>query len=401
MTPMDSSGRAGPGDVALPPVPPASRRKALWVGGMALLMALLLGLLYAFNSFRSHAIADFFAHSRPPPAIVAMTVAERQSVPHYLGGIGSIAAVHQVTIASQVGGAVTQILFTAGQDAAAGQPLVQLDDGPEQGDLKNFEAQQRYDALTLKRNQELATKQAVAQSTVDQSQSLLDQANAGIAKTKALIAQKLIRAPFAGRLGVRLVEVGQYVAPGTAMVSLTDLSRLYINFTLPEQTAASLTAGQEVEIGVDAYPEQRFKAKINAIEPQVTADTRTIKLQAVMDNPEGKLLPGMFANVRVLLPARPDVITVPETAVENTLYGDSVYVVEPEGTDDKGQPLLKAKRVPVTTGEHVGGRVAILSGVKAGDRVVALGQNKVLFDGAAVAPSGNEGLALPAKIPTN
>ncbi|HXY99116.1 MAG TPA: efflux RND transporter periplasmic adaptor subunit [Stellaceae bacterium] len=401
MTPMDSSGRAGPGDVALPPVPPASRRKALWVGGMALLMALLLGLLYAFNSFRSHAIADFFAHSRPPPAIVAMTVAERQSVPHYLGGIGSIAAVHQVTIASQVGGAVTQILFTAGQDAAAGQPLVQLDDGPEQGDLKNFEAQQRYDALTLKRNQELATKQAVAQSTVDQSQSLLDQANAGIAKTKALIAQKLIRAPFAGRLGVRLVEVGQYVAPGTAMVSLTDLSRLYINFTLPEQTAASLTAGQEVEIGVDAYPEQRFKAKINAIEPQVTADTRTIKLQAVMDNPEGKLLPGMFANVRVLLPARPDVITVPETAVENTLYGDSVYVVEPEGSDDKGQPLLKAKRVPVTTGEHVGGRVAILSGVKAGDRVVALGQNKVLFDGAAVAPSGNEGLALPAKIPTN
>ena len=401
MTPMDSSGRAGPGDVALPPVPPASRRKALWVGGMALLMALLLGLLYAFNSFRSHAIADFFAHSRPPPAIVAMTVAERQSVPHYLGGIGSIAAVHQVTIASQVGGAVTQILFTAGQDVTAGQPLVQLDDGPEQGDLKNFEAQQRYDALTLKRNQELATKQAVAQSTVDQSQSLLDQANAGIAKTKALIAQKLIRAPFAGRLGVRLVEVGQYVAPGTAMVSLTDLSRLYINFTLPEQTAASLTAGQEVEIGVDAYPEQRFKAKINAIEPQVTADTRTIKLQAVMDNPEGKLLPGMFANVRVLLPARPDVITVPETAVENTLYGDSVYVVEPEGSDDKGQPLLKAKRVPVTTGEHVGGRVAILSGVKAGDRVVALGQNKVLFDGAAVAPSGNEGLALPAKIPTN
>ncbi len=398
---MDSSARAGSGDIAIRPVPLRSRRMALWLAGMALLMALMLGLLYAFNSFRSRAIGDFFAHSRPPPAIVAMTVAERQAVPHYLTGIGSIAAVHQVTIASQVGGAVTQILFTAGQDVTAGQPLVQLDDGPEQGDLRNFEAQQRYDALTLRRNQELAAKQAVSQSTVDQSQSLLDQANAGIAKTKALIAQKLIRAPFAGRLGVRQVEVGQYVAPGTAMVSLTDLSQLYINFTLPEQTAAALTAGQDVEIGVDAYPEQSFKARINAIEPQITADTRTIRLQAVMDNPGGKLLPGMFANVRVLLPARPDVITVPETAVDNTLYGDSVYVVEPDGTDAKGQPVLKAKRVKVTTGEHVGGRVAILGGIQAGDRIVALGQNKVLFDGAAVTPSGSEGLALPAKIPTN
>lgn len=398
---MDSSGRAGSGDIAIRPVPLRSRRMALWLAGMALLMALMLGLLYAFNSFRSRAIGDFFAHNRPPPAIVAMTVAERQAVPHYLTGIGSIAAVHQVTIASQVGGAVTQILFTAGQDVTAGQPLVQLDDGPEQGDLRNFEAQQRYDALTLRRNQELAAKQAVSQSTVDQSQSLLDQANAGIAKTKALIAQKLIRAPFAGRLGVRQVEVGQYVAPGTAMVSLTDLSQLYINFTLPEQTAAALTVGQDVEIGVDAYPEQSFKARINAIEPQITADTRTIRLQAVMDNPGGKLLPGMFANVRVLLPARPDVITVPETAVDNTLYGDSVYVVEPDGTDAKGQPVLKAKRVKVTTGEHVGGRVAILGGIQAGDRIVALGQNKVLFDGAAVTPSGSEGLALPAKIPTN
>ncbi|MGO8915462.1 MAG: efflux RND transporter periplasmic adaptor subunit [Stellaceae bacterium] len=398
---MDSSGRAGPGDIVIRPVPLRSRRMALWLLGMALLMALVLGLLYVFNSFRSHAIADFFAHNRPPPAIVAMTVAESQSVPHFLTGIGSIAAVHQVTVASQVGGAVTQILFTAGQNVPAGQPLVQIDDGPEQGDLRNFEAQQRYDAVTLKRNQELVAKQAVSQSTLDQSQSLLDQANAGIAKTKALIAQKLIRAPFAGKLGVRLIEVGQYVAPGTAMVSLTDLSQLYINFTLPEQTAAALTQGQEVEIGVDAYPGQSFKAKINAIEPQVTADTRTIKLQAVMDNPDGKLLPGMFANVHVVLPPRPDMITVPETAVENTLYGDSVYVVVPDGTDAKGQPALKAKRVRVTTGEHVGGRVAILGGVAAGDRVVALGQNKVLFDGAAVTPSGSEGLALPEKIPTN
>jgi multidrug efflux system membrane fusion protein len=398
---MDSFGHARRDTAAIRPVPLGSRRMVLWLAFMVLLMAVVLGGLYAFNSFRSHAIADFFAHNRPPPAIVAMTTAESEAVPHFLTGIGSIAAVHQVTIASQIGGAVTQIMFAAGETVAAGQPLVQIDDGPEQGDLRNFEAQQRYYALTLRRNQELLAKSVVSQSTVDQTQSQLDQADAGIAKTKALIAQKLIRAPFPGKLGVRLVDLGQYVAPGTAMVSLTDLRQLYVNFTLPEQNAAALTQGQEVEFTVDAYPGQSFKAKINAIEPQVTADTRTIKLQAVTDNPDGKLLPGMFASVHVVLPPQPDVITVPETAVENTLYGDSVYVVHQDGADAKGQPVLKAKRVPVKTGEHIGARVVVLSGVQAGDRVVALGQNKVLFDGAAVTPSDTGGLPLPAKIPTN
>src|SRR6185437_8578233 len=176
------------------------------------------------------------------------------------------------------------------------------------------QAQARYAAVTLKRNQELEARQAAPKATVDQNQSQLDQANASIAKTQAQIAQKLIRAPFAGKLGVRQVEVGQYVGPGTPMVTLTDLTRLYINFTLPEKDAASLHAGQEVELRVDAFPGQSFKAVVDAIEPQ-----------AVMDNPDGKLLPGMFANVRVLLPPQPPAVTLPETAVDHTLYGDSVY----------------------------------------------------------------------------
>jgi membrane fusion protein, multidrug efflux system len=397
---MDSSGSARDG-AAIRRVPLRSRRMMLWLVVMLLLMALLLGGLYAFNAFRSHAIASFFAHNKPPPAVVAMTVAERQSVPDYLTAIGTIAAVHQVTVSSEVGGLVTQIPFTAGESVQAGQPLVQLDDGPEQADLKNFEAQARYAAVTLKRNQELETRQAAPKATVDQNQSQLDQANASIAKTKALIAQKLIRAPFAGKLGVRQVERGQYVAPGTPMVSLTDLSRLYINFTLPEKDSAAVHAGQEIELAVDAYPGQSFKAAVEAIEPQISADTRTIKLQAVMANPDGKLLPGMFANVRVMLPPRPEVVTLPETAVENTLYGDSVYVVHQEGSDAKGAPQLVAKRVPVKTGEHFGGRVAILSGVQAGDRVVALGQNKVLFDGEPVAPAASGPLVPPAQIPTD
>ncbi len=399
---MDSSGHAR--DFATTQIRPArlgSRRMLLSLIGVTLLMALLLAGLYLFNWGRARALHQIFTNMKPPPAVVATAAAEAQALPRFLDGIGTLAAVHQVTISTQIGGLVTQILFAPGQPVKAGEPLVQLDDGPEQGDLKNFEAQARYAQVTLKRNRELLAKQAAPQSTVDQNQSQLDQANAGIAKTKALIAQKLIRAPFAGRLGLRQVEVGQYVSAGMAMVSLTDLARLYVNFTLPEQDAALLAPGETVEIGVDAYPTQRFAAAIETIEPQVGADTRTIKVQAVMDNPDGRLLPGMFATARVVLPPQADVLTVPETAVENTLYGDSVYVLRASGSDAAGKPAYKAERVPVKTGERVNGRVAILSGLQPGDEVVALGQNKVVFDGAPVVPGGSGALPPPAKLSNN
>jgi membrane fusion protein, multidrug efflux system len=398
---MDSSGHRPSTDaIAISPVRLSDAKMLRRLAIMILIMGAVLGALYFFKTMRDTAIKNIFSRL-PPPTAVAMTRAETQTVPRFLTGIGTIAAVHQVTVASQLSGMVTQILFAPGQVVKTGDPLVQLDDGPEQGDLRNFEAQARYAAVTLRRNQELLVKQAAAQSVVDQNQSQLDQANASIARTKALIAQKLIRAPFSGRLGVRQVEVGQYVGAGTAMVTLTDLSQLYVNFTLPEQDAGALVVDQEVSFTVDAYPGQSFTAKINAIEPQVSADTRAIKLQATTANSDDKLLPGMFANAHVVLPPRVGVVTVPETAVENTLYGDSVYIIEQGGSDAAGKPVLKAKRVAVKTGEHVNGRIAILDGVKPGDAVVALGQNKVLFDGAAVTPNEQGGLALPAQLPNN
>jgi multidrug efflux system membrane fusion protein len=396
---MDSSGRSH-GDIVIRPVPLGDRRMLLRLFIMLVIVLAVLGALYGFKAFRDSFIKEIFAR-KPPPIPVAMAVAETQSMPRFLSGIGTIAAVHQVTIASQVGGMVTQITFTPGQEVKAGDQLVQLDDGPEQGDLRNFEAQARYAAVTLKRNEELAARQTAPLATVDQNRSQLDQANASIERMKSLIAQKHIRAPFAGRLGVRLVEVGQYVGPGTPMVSLTDLSRLYINFTLPERDAGALTPGQGVMLGVDAYRGEDFKAEIDAVEPQVAADTRNIKVQAIMDNPGGRLMPGMFASVHVVLPPHEGVVTVPETAVEYTLYGDSVYVIRETGASSDGKPILTAKRVPVTTGERFNGRVAIEGGLAAGDHVVALGQNKVLFDGAAVAPNPTGSLALPAHLPNN
>jgi multidrug efflux system membrane fusion protein len=184
------------------------------------------------------------------------------------------------------------------------------------------------------------------------------------------------------------------------MVTLTELAELYVNFTVPEQDAGALAVGRDIEFGVDAFPAERFSAKINAIEPQIAADTRTVKVQAITENRDGRLLPGMFAKVRVVLPPLPDIVTVPETAVENTLYGDSVYVVK-GGTDANGKPVLKAVRTAVKTGVHFGDRVAILDGLSPGERVVALGQNKVLFDGAPVAPSDSAALTPPPAPPVH
>src|SRR6185437_6097517 len=235
---------------------------------------------------------------------------------------------------------------------------------------------------------------------VDQAQSQLDQANGQIAKTQAIIAQKLIRAPFNGRLGVRQVELGQYVNTGAAIVTLTDLSTLYVNFTLPTQLRSAIVLGQTVNVTTDAFPGRQFEAKITTIEPQIRADTRTIMVQATMTNPDEVLLPGMFVDAQVVLPVEPDQVVLPETAVDYTLYGDSVYVVRQDGTDAGGKPVMKAFRTPVKTGQRWESKVAILSGVKPGDEVVAAGQVKVQ-DGAAVTVTGNPPPQAPANPTTN
>lgn len=365
--------------------PPHTLRWLLIVG---VLLALVLGGLYGFNRFRERAIANFFAHNKPPPAEISAVVAKAGQVPHLAAGIGSLAAVHQVTVTPQVGGLVTKILFNPGTLVKAGDPLVQLDDGPERGDLANYEAQARYAALSLARAKALAQRQVGPQSTVDQAQSQLDQARAMILKTQALIDQKLIRAPFAGHLGVRQINLGQYLSPGTPIVSLTDLKELYVDFTLPSTMRAKIKTGQKVEIKADAFSGRTFAAKITTIDPQIRADTRMMTVQATMTNPKEELLPGMFVDASVVLPPEPDRVILPDTAVDYTLYGDSVYVVRQEGTDAHGKPVLKAFRVPVQTGERWGNHVAILSGVKPGDRVVAAGQIK-LQNGGDVIVSGN------------
>src|SRR5713101_4639319 len=288
-------------------------------------------------------IAQFFANNKPPPSSVSIAEAKSEVIPNLLTAVGGLAAVHQVDVTSDVSGRITDIMFAPGATVKAGNPLVQLFDAPDQADLANFKAQ-------------------------------------------ATVAQlSLVRAPFDGELGVRHVEVGQFLTAGTQIVTLTDLSTLYANFTVTEKDSAALKVGQTVRILVDAYPGRTFEGKITAIEPQIATDTRNIRVQATLENPDHILKPGMFATTTVVLPDKPAVVTVPETAVDYTLYGDSVFLIT-EKKEDDGKTSLTAVRTFVRTGNRIGGRAEILSGLKAGERVVAVGQLK-LQSGAAVAIS--------------
>src|SRR5258708_5182438 len=372
-------------------------RRVLWFIIVGCLLALLVGGLVWFNHFRNQMIAQFFANNKPPPVSVSVAEAKSEVVPNLLTAVGDLAAVHQVNVTSDVNGRITDIMFNAGASVKRGTPLVQLFDAPDQGDLANFKAQATVAQLSLDRAKQLAARQFGPQATVDTAQAAFDQAQAGIAKTEAIISQKLVRAPFDGELGVRHVEVGQFLTAGTQIVSLTDLSELYANFTVTEKDSGNLKVGHTVRVLVDAYPGRTFEGEITAIEPQISTDTRNIRVQATIANPDNILNPGMFAPTTVVLPDRPPVITVPETPVDYTLYGDSVFLIT-EKKEDDGKTSLSAVRTFVRTGNRVNGRAEILSGLKPGDRVVAVAQLKLQSE-AAGPVSADAPPPIPASAP--
>lgn len=340
---------------------------------MAALLAVLFGGLFGFDYFRQAQMQAAFASYRPPPQPVTVSKVTLQPLPRNLSGVGTLEAVRQVTVSPEVGGRITALHFQPGATVTAGAPLVQLNDAPERGELQRLRAQARLARVNLERAKKLV-KLAVSQSELDAQQAGLDEVEASIASTEAVIQQKQVRAPFAGVLGVRQAHLGQYLNPGDPIVTLTDLSALHVNITLPEQNLGLLSVGQPVSFTVDAHPDRVFQAKLIAIEPQIGADTRSIVAQARLDNRDGLLNPGMFANASLLLPPDPDVLTVPETAVDRSIHGNSVFVVRKHPAAE-GQPeRLAVNRVLVSTGRHDGDRIAISSGLKPGDVVVTTGQ---------------------------
>jgi membrane fusion protein, multidrug efflux system len=360
-------------------------------------MALLVGVFWGFNQFRNHMIAQFFANMKMPPATVSVADVKTEVLPNLLTGIGDVVAVHQVNVTTEVAGRVTKIMFEPGAHVQKGQPLVQLFDDPDRGDLASFEAQARGAKLSLDRAKALALRQFGPQATVDDQQATYDQAMAGIAKTKAIISQKLILAPFEGELGLRHIEVGQFLNAGTEIVTLTNLDVVWVNFTLTEKESADVKLGQTVSVSVDPFPGRVFTGKITTIEPQVATDTRNITVQATFENPDHALKPGMFATATVVLPSKAPVMTVPETAADYSLYGDSVFLIK-KSKDKDGKEVLTADRTFVKTGDRVDGRVVIASkDIKPGDQVVAVGQIK-LQSGMPVAISSDPPPKTPAEI---
>lgn len=358
---------------------------------VAVLLALVFGGLYGFDILRKNGMKAYFAAMKPPPAPVAMVEAKRWPIPHMLEGIGTLESVRQVTITPEVGGKVIQIMFEAGAKVAAGDPILQIGDETDRADLALYQAQERLAEINFDRSKKLVDV-ASPRSRVDENRSLLDESRANIARTQAMIDKKRVTAPFDGVLGIRKVNLGQFLQPGEPIVTLTDLSELFVTFTLPEQSRADLASGQTVMLSVDAWPGETFEAAINAIEPQIGTDTRTVKVQARLANPDGKLSPGMYARARVILVAQEPQIVIPETAVQFSIYGDSVFAVREGGEkNEKGEPVLTVDKVYVKAGQRFDGKVAILDGLKEGDRVATSGQIN-LFSGASVIPAAQDTL---------
>jgi|AraplaMF_Col_mMF_1032025.scaffolds.fasta_scaffold00012_206 multidrug efflux system membrane fusion protein len=387
---------SGPSGVNRMPPAPGWGRRIFWFLFVLVIAAVLAGAAAYFEYVKKPEImAQFF--QPPPPTPVETAVAATEDMPRALETIGTMMAAHQVTIAPELEGRVDKINFDSGQQVKVGDVLVQLDDSTQRADLATYQAQARLASANLARTKELASKQYSSKQSVDQLQSELDQAKAGIAKSQAVIDHMVVKAPFSGTLGIRVANLGQYLAPGTAIVTLTDLETLFVDFTLPEQNRSALSVEQPVEFRVDAFPDRVFRGEIFAIDPQVDANMRAVKVRASLANTDHMLQPGMYARLRVILPPQPDVVTIPEPAVDYTVYGESVFKVK-EAKDQEGKTTYTAEQAFVTLGSRHEGKVAVLKGVAAGEMVVVGGQLK-LHNGAAVTLSETKSLQTPTEVP--
>jgi len=345
--------------------------------------------LAAYKGFSIYQQIQMF--SAPQPAIsVSAARAETLNWQSRLPAIGTLKAFQGVDLTAEVQGTVKEVLFQSGEKVALGQPLLQLDSEVERAILATAEAVRALARVEYQRGQDLIKRQAISKSEFDRLNAELLKAEASVTQLKAELDKKRILAPFAGTIGIRQVDVGDYLSPGTSFATLQDLSRLYVDFFLPEQAYPQLAIGQRVSLSVAAYPGEVFEGEISALNPKVEETTRNVQVRAMLANPDSKLLPGMFANLDVLLPGDKPQVVVPETAITYTLYGNSVYVIgekkDDQGQvvkDDQGQPQLVVERRFVETGERRDGQVLIRKGLQAGEQVVTAGQLK-LDNGAHV-----------------
>lgn len=343
---------------------------------MLLAVGLLLGLVFGFGVFRSIMIGKYLAGAGNQTQTVATTKAEPTPWQSALNSVGSVVAVNGAGLSAEVAGIVDTIDFESGEDVAAGALLLTLRPNNDEAVLAQLQAAAALDQLNLDRDIKQFAADGVAKATVDTDRATLAGAAAQVQAQQALMVEKQVRAPFAGRLGVRQVDLGQYLAAGTEIVTLQQLNPLFVDFYLPQQSLAQISVGQAISVTVDAYPSAPFPGKITAINSAVDTSTRTIQVRATIDNPQLVLRPGMFATVSIGVGAPRQLVTLPQTAITYNAYGDTVFIVA-HHKDSGGKDSMTAGQAFVTTGDTRGDQVAILKGVTAGDEVVTAGQLKL------------------------
>lgn len=336
----------------------------------ALLLTVMFGAIFGWKFYSGQKMAAMLSQPQPP-ATVASTQVKVQSWQPYLRAVGSVEAIRGVFVTTEVPGQVSKILFESGREVQAGEVILQLDDSVDQADLDGLIAQQKLAQLQFERNKKLLKDRSVSRSDYDTSRAQLDSARATVAAKRATIRKKKIRAPFSGQLGIVQVNPGEYLSPGARIVPLQALDAVYVDYALPERHFSEVHVGQPVQVEVQAWPGQVFVGAIAAINPGIDPGTRSVRLRAKLDNPEHRLRPGMFAEVRTGLPKRDGVLTLPRTAITYNPYGESVFIIR----EQDGAQVVQRRRVK--TGAVRSGRVEIVEGLQAGDTVVAAGQVKL------------------------
>ncbi|HAS6110924.1 TPA: efflux RND transporter periplasmic adaptor subunit [Vibrio vulnificus] len=363
-----------------------------WTFFMLLIAILLFGSVIGFNLFKQKKIAEYMANRPEPEFPVTVTEVKPVDWVPVIEAIGFIEPNQGVTIANETSGVIKQIRFESGTQVKEGQPLVLLDSDVEKANLKSSEAKLPAAEAKYKRYQGLFKKGSISKEAYDEAEANYYSLKADIESLKASIARREIKAPFSGVIGIRNVYLGQYLQAGTDIVRLEDTSVMRLRFTVPQNDISRINLGQEVDIFVDAYPQNPFKGSITAIEPAVNIQSGLIQVQADIPNSDGKLRSGMFARANIILPKLEDQVTLPQTAITFTLYGDNVYIL----TEEDG--VQRVKQHVVKVGERTGNIAHILDGVKVGDQVVTSGQVRLSND-AKVRVVESDAITPPAETP--
>jgi membrane fusion protein (multidrug efflux system) len=331
----------------------------------------------------------------PPPETIATAVAQEETWPDTLTAVGSVSAAQGVMVGPEIAGTVSEIDFESGATVQPGDLLLKLDTSSELAQLHAAEAQAALARVTVERERKLAADKTASQSELDQAEASWKQAEANADNIRAIIDKKTIRAPFAGKLGIRLVNLGEQLDVGKGIVSLQSLSPVFVDFSLPQDQFSQLRTGLKVQVVTDAYPTNRFEGEISAINPDLDSVTRSVRVRAKFENADERLRAGMFGRVTVVLPESRPVLVIPSTALLSAPYGDSVFIISP---DTGGSTNLVAQQAFIRTGRPRGDFVSVQSGLKRGDRVATAGVFK-LHNGVKV-QENNELVPKASETPT-